>query len=228
MPARRGFPVGRRLETPRLRGVQVSPRLLVAVLLASLACYAAIAADVVHTGRLARLDTRIASWVASSMPAPVEWLALPLTWIGGLVGLVVVVTAAGAWLLSRDARAEAVLLVVVALGVQLLVATGKNGYDRPRPDLGSAIALPGSYAFPSGHAAGGIAVFGVLGLLLSSVAHTRRRRMLAISAGFALGALVGASRVVLGVHYVTDVLGGAFLGLAWLVACLLVALRRCR
>ena len=48
-------------------------------------------------------------------------------------------------------------------------------------------------------------------------------RVAAISPGLLLGALIGASRVVLGVHYVTDVLAGAFLGLAWLSACLLVA-----
>ena len=71
----------------------------------------------------------------------------------------------------------------------------------------------------------GVAVFGLLGLLAATLARTRAERVAAICAGFAVGALIGVSRVVLGVHYVTDVLAGAFLGLAWLVACLVVVQR---
>ena len=72
--------------------------------------------------------------------------------------------AAVTWLLTRGARGEAALLVTVAIGIQLIVVASKNGYERPRPDVGSAIALPSSFSFPSGHAATGIAVFGLLGL----------------------------------------------------------------
>ena len=80
------------------------------------------------------------------------------------LGVTAVVAAAVIWLLTRGARAEAALLVTVAIGIQLIVVASKNGYERPRPDVGSAIALPSSFSFPSGHAATGIAVFGLLGL----------------------------------------------------------------
>ena len=110
---------------------------------------------------------------------------------------------------------------------QLLVVTGKNGYERTRPDAGSPIELPQSFSFPSGHAATGIGVFGLLGVLAAVYGRSARPRSLVI-AGFGLGLVIGASRVVLNVHYVSDVLAGAFLGLAWLVACVLVfdAVRR--
>jgi len=198
---------------------------LLVILGASLAAYALVAADVVNGGRLTELDVDVATWVAGSMPSWAEWLARPFTWLGGVVGVTAVVAATAVWLLTRRARAEAVLLLVVTVGVQVLVFTGKHGYARPRPDLGSAIPLPSSYSFPSGHAATGIAVFGLLGLLASTIACTPTARRSAIATGFTLGALVGASRVILGVHYLTDVLGGAFLGLAWLSACLLVSRR---
>jgi undecaprenyl-diphosphatase len=200
-----------------------STRLLVGVLVASLVAYAAVAADVVNGGWASVRDVDVATWVARSMPAWAEWLARPFTWIGGVVGVTAVVVTAVVLLLTRRARAEAALLVVVVLGAQLLVATAKNGYDRPRPDAGSAIALPSSYSFPSGHATTGIAVFGLLGLLVAARARTRRAGRAAVAAGFALAALIGASRVVLGVHYVTDVVAGACLGLAWLTTCLLAA-----
>jgi undecaprenyl-diphosphatase len=69
----------------------------------------------------------------------------------------------------------------------------------------------------------GITVFGLLGLLLARELRSRRARAAAIVAGFALGAAIGVSRVVLNVHFLTDVLGGAALGLAWLFACVLAA-----
>jgi undecaprenyl-diphosphatase len=69
----------------------------------------------------------------------------------------------------------------------------------------------------------GIAVFGLLGSLLALRLSSIWGRAGAVAAGFILGALSGASRVVLNVHFLSDVLAGAALGLAWLVSCLLVA-----
>jgi undecaprenyl-diphosphatase len=112
----------------------------------------------------------------------------------------------------RGSRAGALIILVAAGGIQLLVTTGKEGYDWPRPDVGSAIDLPSSFSFPSGHAATGIEVFGLLGLLASTYARTSAARLAAVVAGFALGAAVGASRMVLNVHHLSDVLAGAGLG----------------
>ena len=198
-------------------------RLLIALLAGALVVYAAVAADVVNAGPLSELDVDVATWVARSMPTWAEWLARPFTWLGGWLGVTAVVAAAVTRLLIRGARGEAALLVTVAIGIQLIVVASKNGYERPRPDVGSAIALPSSFSFPSGHAATGIAVFGLLGLIAAAYADTRRAKTIAVVAGFALGALIGASRVVLDVHYLSDVVAGACLGLAWLVTCLLAA-----
>jgi membrane-associated phospholipid phosphatase len=202
--------------------VGLPARLLLAVLAGALTGFAALAAAVDGGGRLVDLDVDIAIWVASSMPGWAEWMARPVTWLGGVVGVTLVVTAGAAWLLRRSERAFALLLVVVALGIQLLVSTAKNAYVRPRPDVGSAIDLPSSYSFPSGHAATGIAVFGLLGLLVATRLPTHRHRVTAVCAGFGLGVLSGASRVVLNVHYMSDVLAGWCFGLAWLAVCLLV------
>jgi undecaprenyl-diphosphatase len=143
--------------------------------------------------------------------------------VGGTVGATLVVIVATVVLLERRARVEAALLVVAALGIQLLVFTGKAGYDRPRPDEGSAISLPSSASFPSGHAATGIAVFALLGILAATAARTRTQRVVAVCAGFGLAFAIGASRVVLNVHYVSDVLAGWCLGLAWLATCIVGA-----
>jgi len=210
---------------PSIARIDIPSRLLLVLLGTALVAYAVVAADVVNDGRLSEVDLDVATWVAGSMPSWAEWLARPFTWLGGVVGVAAVVVALTVWLLLRRAWREATLLLAVTIGVQLLVWTGKHGYERARPDVGSAIPLPSSYSFPSGHAATGMAVFGLLGILGATVLATRRDRLLATVAGFALGVLIGVSRVVLNVHYVTDVLAGWSLGLAWLCICVLVTLR---
>ena len=198
-----------------------APRLVAVVLALALAAYAAIASDVVEGGRLSARDQGLSEWVARSMPGWAEWVARVLSWVGGWVGVTVIVAVAVAWLARRGAFGLGVLLVVVALGGQLINSVAKDGYDRPRPTAGSPIELPSSSSFPSGHAMTGIAVFGLLGLLLAREFPPGRGRAAAIAGGFALGVLIGASRVVLNVHFLADVLGGAAMGLAWLAACLL-------
>jgi undecaprenyl-diphosphatase len=210
-----------RLPAEPLTGVAPPAALLVALVLA-LVGYAALAADVVNGGAFSEVDAEVAEWVVGSMPTWVEWLARPFTWLGGLVGMTIVVTVVSVVLLRRGLWREAVVLVVVTLGSQVLVLSAKAGYERERPDVGSAIELPSSFSFPSGHATTGVAVFGLLGLYAAALATTRRQRIAAVCTGFAIGGLVAASRVVLNVHFLSDVLAGACLGLAWLSTCLLV------
>jgi len=200
----------------------VRPRVLLGVLVVALAGYAALAADVVNGGAFSELDAEVAQWVAESMPTWAEWLARPFTWLGGVVGMTIVVASVSVALLRRGRRREAVVLVVVALGSQALVLSAKASYERERPDVGSAIELPSSFSFPSGHATTGVAVFGLLGVYAAALATTRGRRIAAVCAGLAVGGLIAASRVILNVHYLADVLAGACLGLSWLCACLLV------
>jgi undecaprenyl-diphosphatase len=199
-----------------------SPWIVAAILVGALAAYAAIAADVVEGGRLSAFDDDLSARVARSMPSVAEWIARVLSWLGGWAAVSIVVVVVLIWLLRRGETALGMLLILVTLGGQLLNSMAKGGYDRPRPTAGSPIDLPASSSFPSGHAMTGIAVFGLLGLVLARRLHSARARAAAVIAGFTLGALIGASRVVLNVHFLTDVLGGAALGLAWLAACVLV------
>lgn len=202
---------------------RVPAAVLGALLAFSLLVYSLVAADVVHDGRLTEVDGDLSSWVARHMPTWAEWLARPFTWLGGVVGVTIVVVGVAVWLWRRREWAAIALLFAVVIGCQVLAQTGKNSYDRPRPTAGSPIRIPDSFSFPSGHATTGIAVFGLLGLLAAVWLPTRSGRRAAIVAGFALGVLIGVSRVVLNVHFLTDVLAGFALGLAWLVACLLAA-----
>lgn len=88
-------------------------------------------------------------------------------------------------------------------------------FDRPRPDFLWHLTTESDWSFPSGHAMGSIILYPLLGLILGS---TNGHKRLFVAAGFALSFLVGLSRVALGVHWVSDVIGGWLIGIAWLCA----------
>ena len=174
-------------------------------------------------GAVVRLDRRVAAWVAADMPGWAEWPARVFSWAGGWIGLTLVAALLTGELLRRAARAQALLVLAVLLGAQVLTVAFKNAFERPRPPDGSAVSLPGTYSFPSGHATTAAAFFGLLTILLAGSLPAARARAAALVLGLTVVLAIGASRVILNVHYVSDVAGGFALGAAWLAACLLAA-----
>lgn len=140
-------------------------------------------------------------------------LMLLITDTGG-TGRAVPLVLAAAWLLWRGYQLELwTLLGAVSIG-QLFTYFFKWLVDRPRPLAFETLrALPTDASFPSGHALGSTILFGLLGIWL----WQNGRRGWAIVL-FVWAALVGFSRVYLGVHHPTDVLASFALGTAWLTA----------
>jgi undecaprenyl-diphosphatase len=192
-----------------------------ALLVGSALAFVALALGYEHEP-LASLDGDIARWMATELPAWVEWLVRPFSWLGGWIGLTALGTAAGILLARERAWLDVAFFLAAFVGTQLLVALLKAFFDRARPDVGSVVPLPESAAFPSGHAAAGAASFGALAVLLAERLPSRRLRGRFWLVVVALGLAVGLSRIALNVHFVTDVVAGWCLGLAWLAACLLV------
>ncbi|MGH3078387.1 MAG: phosphatase PAP2 family protein [Gaiellaceae bacterium] len=170
---------------------------------------------------LARVDREVAEWVATELPGSVEWLARPFSWLGGWIGLTALGVAAAVLLVHERAWLDLGFFAAAYLGSQLVVALLKEWFDRSRPDVGSAVPLPESAAFPSGHATAGVASLGALAFLAAERIPSRRARAWLWAVVAVLGVAVGVSRIALNVHYVTDVLAGWCLGLAWLAGCLL-------
>ena len=195
-------------------------RALWALLLAGLAGFVALAIGYEHDP-LATADRETAEWVAASLPEVVEWAARPLSWLGGLIGLTVLGIVAGVLLVRERAWLDLAFFLTAFVGSQLAVMLVKGWFDRPRPIAGSAVPLPDSAAFPSGHATAGAASLGALAVLVSERLTSRSARVRLWSLVAVLGISVGLSRIALNVHFVTDVLAGWCLGLAWLAACLL-------
>jgi len=171
---------------------------------------------------LASLDAEVAEWVATSLPSAVEWIARPPSWLGGWIGITAIGVALGIVLARERAWLDLGFLFATLAGSQLVVAILKGWFDRPRPDTGSAVDLPSSAAFPSGHAAAGAAILGAAAILVTERVASPRASAWIWVVAIVGGLAVGLSRIALNVHYVTDVLAGWCLGLAWLAACLLV------
>lgn len=100
-------------------------------------------------------------------------------------------------------------------GVALLNVTLKALMQRPRPDVAARLAEVAGFSFPSGHAATAMAAFGLLAWFIWRTARRGEGRVVA-AACVVLAILVGASRVYLGVHYLSDVLAGFCEAGVWL------------
>ncbi len=96
----------------------------------------------------------------------------------------------------------------------------KNTVNRSRPEYGAAFLNGQSYSFPSGHTMGATVCYLLLAYFISSRPNaTGRTRMIAFAAASTIVVAVAFSRLYLGVHYPSDVLGGFCAGLAWLMVC---------
>ena len=124
-------------------------RALFVVLAASLAGFAVLAVGYDHEP-FATVDREVAQWVASDLPGWIAWLARPFSWLGGWIGLTVLGVAAAILLVRERAWLDLAFFVTAYLGSQLTVSLLKEWFDRPRPDVGSAVALPESAAFQAG------------------------------------------------------------------------------
>jgi membrane-associated phospholipid phosphatase len=127
-------------------------------------------------------------------------------------------------LLLRRLR-EALLLVTVTVGAAALSAGVKAAVHRARPILAQPVDHAGGPSFPSGHALTSFVVVCALLLVLTG-GYGPAVRVAAAVTGALLILAVGVSRLVLGVHFVSDVLGGWLIGATWLLACHRLACHR--
>jgi len=121
------------------------------------------------------------------------------------------------WLLLRRRPRLAVFVTVTALGSSLLNGLIKTTVHRARPHLADPVATAVGKSFPSGHTQAATVGFGLLVLVFLPFLPPRARPWAWVAAGFMV-ALVGFSRIALGVHYLTDVVAGLVIGAAWLLA----------
>ena len=193
-------------------------------MLAGLAVVGALAAGVL-TGFPPLLDldgvVSEALYAGDSRAAALDGLLEVLTAPGLTVFRLLVFLPVLVWLAQRRAWTTAgwVLTAIALIGP--VTALLKNTVGRVRPDFDDGGARYVSLSYPSGHSSG-IATLVTVALLLAWPRLTGPARRAAAAAGVVLVLLVGLTRVWLGVHYLSDVVGGWALGLSWSLAVALV------
>jgi undecaprenyl-diphosphatase len=155
-------------------------------------------------------------------PAWLELAAFDLTALGGPTVLGLTVAAVVGFLLLQGLYRNAAFVFVASVGGWLLNDLLKEWFARPRPQVVPHLRQVMSLSFPSGHALTSAAVFLTLGALLMRVAQRRLVKFYCMFVAVTATLLVGATRVYLGVHYPTDVLGGWLIGISWALFCWLI------
>lgn len=189
---------------------------LVAVALTLVAVpFTALLLQVLAKGPLTRADGR----VANSLNAWVHgrWGVVPtleaVSFLGRPPLLAVWVLIAVVFLWRRHRHRQAVFAVVTSLGGGIIDTLVKASVNRPRPVVDHPVASALGKSFPSGHAMSATVTYGALLVVVSPLLSPRLRRP-AFVATVVLVLAVGCSRLLLGVHFVSDVVGGFVLGLA--------------
>jgi len=165
---------------------------------------------------LTRGDAAINAWMDSHNTELGETI---FTWVSYIGAPVLAVTVAISLLgFARRHDWFHVWAVALVTGGGLVLSTIlKLVFHRARPLSAAEFMTHPSYSFPSGHAMNSMIAYGFLLVLLLDHVHERGRRVALILGGIAVIAAIGFSRVYLGVHFLTDVVGGWLAGAAWLI-----------
>lgn len=177
------------------------------------------------SGWLLSWDASVAGWFQSLRTPGLTRAIVLVSWFGDPRLLVAASLGLGAALTAFARRRELLIAVAVLLGGAVLHLLLKAAIQRPRP-AGAWLAAAHGYSFPSGHTVGAVLFYGLLAYLGARMAgRDGTGRYVYMALGVAIVLAVGTSRVYLGVHFFSDVLGGWVVGAFWLSLCLAAARR---
>jgi membrane protein DedA with SNARE-associated domain/membrane-associated phospholipid phosphatase len=216
--ARRRFPgpvrwLGRRLDPGTPDGLALTVTVLVAAGFA--AAFASVAQDVAAVEESALLDPRVQQFAVEHRTAWLTPVMAAAAWLGSGYVLVPVLVGGTVPLLRRGDRRGAGRLWAAAVGVVALYAFAKLLVPRPPPPAVEAIGHVAGPAFPSGQVSQAVAAWGMLATVYAA-GRTGRVRAAVCAAAALVVVLIGAAQVYLGLHWLTDVLGGYALAGCWL------------
>jgi undecaprenyl-diphosphatase len=188
-----------------------------AIAAASALLFAVVAYDVVTNGPLSEQDVQVVAWLHIHGSAALDTL---MTWASFSGGPAITSAYAAILIVAYLARlriAAALTIGTIVYGAALFNIALKHLVQRGRPTLEDPLMTLPTYSFPSGHATASTVFGGLICILASRSGFRGPRGAIAIACAVMWVALVGVSRVYLGLHYPTDVVAGTAEGLLWLM-----------
>lgn len=185
----------------------------------ALSVFVGLVLDMVDTGfGFARFDESVARFGAANAGGALHETHLLFTRLGGTLVVTIVAVVVGIWGWWRYQNPHVALFMLSVTAGQALLNSGlKWIVARDRPTLSQLAPFSGS-SFPSGHAAAAAATYAAVALVLT-LHSSKGKRLAAAAVATFIAAAVAATRALLGVHWLTDVLAGMGVGFAWFIVC---------
>jgi membrane-associated phospholipid phosphatase len=179
--------------------------------------------QVTTDGPLTALDDSAARWLNDRFNGEDGMITLleVVSFLGKPIFLLFAIGIPGVWIFLHGGRKLGIFLAVTCIGGGIVDTIVKVAVGRPRPEVDEPIIEAFGKSFPSGHSMQAVVCYGALLLVVLPIIDGRVRTA-AIAGYVVLFLAIGFSRLSLGVHFISDVLGGYVLGAAWL-ACSVAA-----
>ncbi len=206
--------IKQRFDQTHISGLPLT--LLVLLFLYVLVLLIGVIEDVVTSESIVRADVYLEQWFFTLRYPDAVTLFLWITLLCKSIVVSIVVTAVTILCVLWKKNSYAGPLLIGLLGAGSIVYIGKLVFQRARPEEFS-VYTESLFSFPSGHAAIAVVLYGFIAYMLSENAKHWFMRIGIVIVTFCTIALIGISRLYLGVHYFSDVVGGYLLGLLWLM-----------
>ena len=190
--------------------------------------FGGIAEAVAGSNTISLIDGDIARWLHANANPPLTKFMLLITHVHGVLGIIVLSLLTGVVFIWKKEWYWLLGLAVSVAGGMIINVLVKHAFHRARPSFDDPLLMLTTYSFPSGHTAGSTLFYGVVTTYLFYRIRSWRWRMPIAFIAVLMVTAVGISRMYLGVHYLSDVLGAIAESTAWLALSLttISALRR--
>ncbi len=181
--------------------------------------FADLAEDIANGEPLTIADARFSNWLHLHATPGLTKVMLAVTHLHSTTGITIMSIFVGIYLWRSESRYWILKLAVAIYGGMLLNLWLKEVFQRSRPHFDDPLLSLTTYSFPSGHTMAATVFYGALCVFLFSKTRAWSLRIPLVLATVFLISLVGFTRIYLGVHYLTDVIGAIVEGIAWLTIC---------
>ncbi|MBA3733525.1 phosphatase PAP2 family protein [Patescibacteria group bacterium] len=208
--------LNKRFEKKVFTGLPLT--ILVLLFLILLATFIGMTDSIVNSYPIVKIDNSFAHYLYTIRNPLTAKILYAITSLANQITIVVFFIAFAIYLYFKKEIAYLYSLVFIFFGTDASIFLIKLFINRTRPGADIAYYIEKSKSFPSGHSAIAMAIFGFFTYYIINHLDKKMNKSLVVSLGVSLIILVGFSRLYLGVHYLSDVLGGLLLGGLWLIA----------